>query len=228
MEFLLDTANIAEIKKYKEIIPLTGVTTNPSILKKEGKTDFFDHLLKIKNILGTKRLLHVQVVATTTEGIVQDAHKILDVLGKETYVKIPINQAGLTAIKILKGENVKITATSIYTAIQGYLAIAAGADYLAPYYNRMMNNNIDANKIIAAFNKVIIREDKPTKILAASFHTVGQIVEAIDSGSQAITVNPSLIKEGLESHIINDAIADFTQDWESVYGQTTISTLTNE
>lgn len=225
MEFLLDTANITEIKKYKDIIPLSGVTTNPSILKKEGKTDFFDRLLKIKNILGPSRSLHVQVVATETEEIVADAHKILNILGKETYIKIPVNEAGLAATKILKSENVKITATSIYTELQGYLAIAAGADYLAPYYNRMMSSNIDANKVINGFNSLIIRENLQTKILAASFHTVSQITAAIESGSHAVTIAPSLIEEGLELHIINDAILDFTTDWESIYGKTRIYNL---
>lgn len=225
MEFLLDTANIADIKKYKEIIPLAGVTTNPSILKKEGKDDFFARLTEIKNILGEKCSLHVQVVATTTDGIVADAHAVLNALGKEVYIKIPVNQAGLSAIKILKKENVKITATAIYTEIQGFLAIAAGADYLAPYYNRMTNNNIDANKVIRNFNNLIVRDNKPTKILAASFHTINQITQAIESGSQAVTVAPAQIEEGLESHIIEDAIADFTSDWESIYGKTSISTL---
>ncbi|KJY63001.1 Fructose-6-phosphate aldolase [Lactobacillus helsingborgensis] len=152
MEFLLDTANIDDIKKYQEIIPLSGVTTNPSIIKKEGKADFFDRLAQIKQLIGNKRSLHVQVVATTTEGIVADAHAVLAKLEKDVYIKIPVNQAGLAAIKILKKENVRITATSIYTELQGFLAIAAGADYLAPYYNRMENNNIDANKVISDLN----------------------------------------------------------------------------
>lgn len=225
MEFLLDTANIAAIKKYKDIIPLAGVTTNPSILKKEGKVDFFDRLTKIKTVLGKNRSLHVQVVATSTEGIVADAHAVLKALGKDVYIKIPVNQAGLAAIKILKKEDVKITATAIYTEIQGYLAIAAGTDYLAPYYNRMTNNNIDANKVIRNFNNLITIDNKPTKILAASFHTVNQITQAIESGAHAVTVAPAQIEEGLESHLIKDAITDFTSDWESIYGKTSISTL---
>lgn len=225
MEFLLDTANIDDIKKYQEIIPLSGVTTNPSIIKKEGKADFFDRLAQIKQLIGDKRSLHVQVVATTTEGIVADAHAVLAKLGKDVYIKIPVNQAGLAAIKILKKENVRITATSIYTELQGFLAIAAGADYLAPYYNRMENNNVDANKVISDLNQVINHEQRNTKILAASFHTVSQITSAIANGAQAVTVAPSFIAEGLESHLITDAISDFTSDWESIFGKTTISTL---
>ena len=225
MEFLLDTANIDDIKKYQEIIPLSGVTTNPSIIKKEGKADFFDRLAQIKQLIGDKRSLHVQVVATTTEGIVADAHAVLAKLGKDVYIKIPVNQAGLAAIKILKKENVRITATSIYTELQGFLAIAAGADYLAPYYNRMENNNVDANKVISDLNQVINHEQRNTKILAASFHTVNQITSAIANGAQAVTVAPSFIAEGLESHLITDAISDFTSDWESIFGKTTISTL---
>ncbi|MDF7638408.1 fructose-6-phosphate aldolase [Lactobacillus sp. ESL0791] len=225
MEFLLDTADDAAIAKYKEIIPLAGVTTNPSIMKKEGKVDFFERLKKIKEIIGANRALHVQVVATTRDGIIKDAHRIIAELGKETYVKIPVTQEGLAAIRVLKKEGVRITATAIYTELQGYLAICAGADYLAPYYNRMLESNINAKEVLSYFVEAIARTGSKTQVLAASFHTVQQINEAIESGAQAVTVAPEFIEKGLENHLIMDAVSDFSSDWSQIHGAGSIVDL---
>ena len=139
MEFMLDTINLEAIRKYQKILPLAGVTSNPSIVKQAGKIDFFAQMKEIKKTIG-QASLHVQVVGQTTEEMLEDAQTIVQQLGQETFIKIPVNEAGLAAIKQLKQANYRITATAIYTEFQGYLAIAAGADYLAPYYNREFNN----------------------------------------------------------------------------------------
>lgn len=225
MEFLLDTSDLTAIKKYLGIIPLSGVTTNPSIIKKGGKVNFFAHLRKIREILGTQGTFHVQVVGTTTNQMLADAHAIRDKVGEDVYIKIPTNEAGLAAMKILKKEDFKITATAIYTTFQGYLAIEAGADYLAPYYNRMVNMNIDAAHVIAALSKQIAVSHVGTKVLAASFHTVEQVDSSIENGAQAVTMGPDILAKGLGLSMISGAVNDFTQDWKSIYGDTTIANL---
>lgn len=225
MEFLLDTSDITAIKKYVGIIPLSGVTTNPSIIKKGGKVDFFKHLKEIRKVLGSERTLHVQVVGTTASEMIADAHTIHEKIGADVYIKVPTNEAGLTAIKVLKKENFKITATAIYSTFQGYLAIAAGADYLAPYYNRMVNMNIDADEVIANLAGQIKLTGAQTKILAASFHTVQQVDHSLENGAQAVTMGPDILATGLGLSVISDAIADFTKDWKSIYGDVTIAGL---
>ena len=98
---------------------------------------------RVRAIIGEEPSIHAQVVAADVEGIIKDAHKLQDELGGNLYVKVPVSPTGLTAMKQLKEEGFQITATAIYTVFQGLLAIEAGADYLAPYYNRMENLNID-------------------------------------------------------------------------------------
>jgi TalC/MipB family fructose-6-phosphate aldolase len=218
MEFMLDTANLEAIKKFEKIIPLAGVTSNPSIIKKEGKIDFFNHMKEIKKIIGDKASLHIQVVGEDYETILKDAKTILENIHKDIYIKVPVTSEGLKAIKTLKRENVNITATAIYTKFQGYLAIEAGADYIAPYYNRMENMNISPKEVITEFSKAIERSKNHTKILAASFKNVGQVNSAFECGAQAATVGCDILNQGFSMPAIKKAVDDFTSDWESIFG----------
>ena len=145
MELLLDTVNLDTIKKYADVISLAGVTSNPSIVKKERPIDFYKHMREVRQIIGKERTLHVQVVGQTAEAMLADAHMILEELDDQVYIKVPTDMTGLAVIKQLKKEGIHVTATAIYSEFQGYLAIAAGVDYLAPYYNRMINMNIDSD-----------------------------------------------------------------------------------
>lgn len=217
MEFLLDTVNLDAITHYLDVIPLTGVTSNPSICKKEGHFPFFEHMLAVQSLLDGREL-HVQVVGQTTEAMIQDAHMLLKQLGNDVYIKVPTNDPGLAAMKQLKIEGVHVTATAIYTAFQGLLAIGLGVDYIAPYYNRMCNMNIDAASVIRQFAQAIDSASAPTKILAASFHNVAQVTTALASGAQAVTMGPDVAATGLAMPAIRSAVSDFTADWESLYG----------
>lgn len=219
MEILLDSANLKSIKRFGETLPLAGVTTNPSIIKKEGKIDFFAHLRKIRTIIGPQRSLHVQVVATDVEGILKDAEAIFAEVGEETYVKVPVTEEGLKAIKALKDQRRNVTATAIYTIFQADLAVAAGADYIAPYFNRMENLNIDAEQAVREMAGEIKRSGAQTKILAASFKNIGQVTAALRSGAQAVTAAPDVIAQGFAMPSIAQAVADFTHDWENIFGE---------
>jgi len=216
MKFMLDTVNLEEIRYYQAILPLAGVTSNPSIIKKEGKIDLYAHLAEIKKIIGAADL-HVQVVGEAKDDIEKDAHAIVDHLGKETFIKIPTNEAGLAAIKSLKEQGFRITATAIYTEFQGYLAIAAGADYLAPYYNRMENLNIAAADVIAAMVAEIKRTSSNSEVLAASFKNVNQVNQACRIGAQAVTLAPSIFSQALSMPSIKKAVTDFHNDWRTIF-----------
>lgn len=219
MEILLDTANLETIKKYEMILPLAGVTTNPSIVKKEGEIGFFKHMKEIREIIGDKSSLHVQVVAKDKAGMLEDAKKILEQLGEDVYLKIPVSPEGLKVIKSLKKEGLNVTATAIYTKFQAYLAIAAGANYIAPYFNRMENLNIDAKEAMRAMASEIYRNNSQTKIVAASFKNVGQVTTALEQGAQAVTVAPDIIEQALAMPSIAQAVDDFSEDWESIFGK---------
>lgn len=150
--------------------------------------------------------IHIQTIGRTEEEMIEDARVIIEELGKDTFIKVPVNQAGLQAIKKLKKEGYLITGTAIYTELQGYLAINNGADYIAPYYNRMQNQGIDAMKVIDSLRTEIERTQRPTKILAASFKNCEQVTTAIRSGAHAITLGKELLDQVLEMPSIDKAV----------------------
>ena len=219
MEFILDTANLTAIQTALDLYPIDGVTTNPSILAKEGPSDLWAHLKAIQQLLGPQRSLHVQTLSDTAEGIVAEAKVLRQHLGSSVYVKIPTTAQGIKAMKTLHAQGVRITATAIYSQLQAYLAINAGADYLAPYVNRMANLDIDPNDVLSAISTYITNANAPTKIVAASFKNLAQINAAIDAGVHAVTVDPNLLDLVFTSAPLDKAILDFTHDFETRYGQ---------
>jgi TalC/MipB family fructose-6-phosphate aldolase len=225
MEFLFDSANLKDIETYGESFPITGVTSNPSILKAEGKIEFFPHLRKIRKLIGTEKTLHVQVVAEDFKGIIEEAHAILENVDKKVYIKVPTTEEGLKAIRALKAENVGVTATAIFTKIQGFMAIAAGSDFIAPYYNRMENLAIDPCSIIKAYRQMIDDNGASTKILAASFKNLAQVTNALLAGSHAVTVRPALLHEAFCTGTLQKAVNDFRTDWVKIHGETSIIDL---
>ena len=102
MKYLLDTANLDAIRYYTDIFPIAGVTSNPSIVKKEGKIDFFAHMNEIRSIIGMDKTLHIQVTAQDTDGMLRDAETILNKVDDQVCVKVPVTLEGIKAIKTLK------------------------------------------------------------------------------------------------------------------------------
>ncbi|XCY69984.1 fructose-6-phosphate aldolase [Streptococcus iniae] len=222
MEYMLDTLNIEDIKKWSKILPLAGVTSNPSIAKKKVLIDFFKRIQEVREIIGDKASIHVQVIAQDYEGILKDARAIREACGDNSYVKVPVTADGLAAIKSLKADGYHITATAIYSTFQGLLAIEAGADYLAPYYNRMENLNIDPEQVIGQLAEAIDRNCSDSKILAASFKNVAQVNKAFALGAQAITAGPDVFQAGFAMPSIQKAVDDFAKDWESIHNKQSI------
>lgn len=218
MEYILDTINLEKIERSLKFLPVSGVTSNPSIVKKEGKIDVKDHFLKLKELIGPERTLHIQVTGDTVEDMLKDARWILDHIGRETYIKVPVTEAGLQVIKELKHQEVKITATAIYTISQAFLAIAYDVDYFAPYYNRMENMGMDPLELITACRNQIDDGGYQTKILAASFKNMGQVNKAFMAGAQSVTVDPDIVVNGLQMSEIQKAVDDFNWDWYGVTG----------
>ena len=222
MEFLFDTVSLKDIKQYGKCFPYTGVTSNPSIIKAEGKIDFFKHFREIRQIIGKERSLHIQVLASSCEDTIKEAQAILANVDKDVFIKIPTTAAGLEAMQILKKQGVGITATAVYSKIQGFMAINAGADFVAPYYNRMENLDIEPESVISAFAKMIDSKASSTKILAASFKNIAQTNKALIAGAHTVTVQPSLLHDVFNMAAIQKATYDFETDWKSVYGKRSI------
>ena len=225
MEILFDTANLESIRKYSQIYPFTGVTSNPSILKAEGKVDFFAHMREIRSIIGMERTLHIQTIAEDLYGILRDADAILKNVDSRVFIKIPTPEAGLQAIMKLKAQGVGVTATAIYSKIQGFMAIMAGADYIAPYRNRMENLDVNFAEAISAFRNGIEENHANCKILAASFKNIAQVNKALLAGAHTVTVPPQLLHSTFQMASVQKAIDDFRADWESVQEAKTIGDL---
>ncbi len=220
MNIMFDTANLNKIGTYSKIYPFAGVTSNPSIIKKEGKINFFSHMRAIRKIIGKDRTLHVQIVSQTCDQMIEEAYRLVDKLG-DIYIKIPVSEEGLKAIKVLKENGYHITATCIYSKIQGDMAILAGADYIAPYFNRMENIGVEPRNVIKHFANIIAKCSSDTKILAASFKNIRQVTDSFENGADYATVDPDLLHNSINAPHILKATEQFSEDWYSIFGQNT-------
>lgn len=216
MKLLIDDANIAKIKKLYDLFPIDGVTTNPSILAKSGRQPY-DVLKEIREFIGDDEL-HAQVLSRKAEDMVEEAYKMAEILGKNTFIKVPSIPEGFKAMKILSSKGFKITATAIYTPMQAYLAAKSGADYAAPYVNRIDNlgaNGIETTKLI---QNIFENNGFKTQILAASFKNSNQVQELCAYGVGAATVAPDVIENLVKNACVTAAVEDFITDFEGLCG----------
>ncbi len=219
MKFLVDNADIQKIKKVYRVFPMDGVSTNPTILAASGRQPF-DVLKEIREFIGADADLHVQVVGLTADAMLEDAARIRQELGANTYVKIPVNEEGLVAIKELrKDASAKITATAIYTPMQAFLAAKAGANFAAPYVNRI--DNLGANGIETAkrIHDIFRQNNLNAEILAASFKNSQQVLELCEYGVGAATIAPDVIHGLIKNDSVTMAIQTFTKDFEKLVGE---------
>lgn len=223
MDFLLDTADISAIRKYNDIYNIAGVTTNPVILSRAGG-EFLPTLYKIREIIKDKQL-HVQVTASTPEEMVKEAEAIVKNLGRDVYIKVPVNEMGIKTIKTLKESGYRVTATVIYTLGQAVLASSVGADYVAPYFNHICDHVGDAGEIIGEMSGIFKSHKRDTKILAASFRNTNQIIRAISSGAEAVTLSPEMLSSILNIPSVDATISKFSKAWFDMYGEKKIYEL---
>ena len=221
MEFIIDTVDLQEIKEAVEYMPIVGVTSNPSIVKITSPKNFFDHMKEIRKIIGKERSLHIQVISKDCDQMVAEAKRILKEIDEEVYIKIPVSYEGIKAIKILKEKGINVTATAVYDLMQAYMALAAGADYIAPYVNRIGNLGADPFELINELSNRIVMDGYNTKIIAASFKGVQQIRDSFNNGAEAITAPVSVLKQIFANPNIEKAVDDFNQDWYAIYGKGT-------
>lgn len=217
MKFLIDDANLERIKALYHYYPIDGVTTNPSILAKYGKPPY-EALLAIREFIGNKAELHAQVVSTTAEDMVEEGRRIERILGNNTYIKIPTVPEGLRAMQILRGEGYHVTATAIYTPMQAYLAAKAGAEYAAPYVNRIDNLGGDGVTSAKKMHDIYVRNNMPTKILAAGFKNSQQVQELCEYGVSCLTIASDVIENLIKNANVTMAVEDFVKDFESLCG----------
>ncbi len=218
MQYIIDSADTKAIRRCVEFYPVAGVTTNPTIISKENSSDFKGLISEIRSIIGPDRMLHIQTTSDVAEDIVAEAEELKKIAGGDFYIKIPVSAEGLKAMQILKGKGIKITATAIFTQQQAMLAALAGADYVAPYINRLDNIVSDGVHVVEEIVELFKKHGITTKVLAASFKNVEQVHKVAMVGCPAVTINPDLFDQLIYHPLTLYAVDAFTADWEMVYG----------
>lgn len=217
MIYMADTANINELKELFYYFPLEGVTTNPTILKSEGKP-LSIIIPELMDLVGDK-MLHIQMISTNHKDIVSEAgfYKEHFNLGDNYYVKVPVTAEGYKAIQILKGEGFNVTATAIFTQQQALVAAKAGADFVAPYVNRLDNISSHGIEVVGHIVENIKNYNLDTKVLAASFKTVDQVHRVSVCGCHSATISYEIL-ERLRSHPMTDmSVKSFEDDAKGIY-----------
>jgi fructose-6-phosphate aldolase 2 len=217
----LDSANIEEIKKAVDLYPICGITTNPTIITKENR-DFLSILKDIRDVIGNDRMLHVQVLGVKAEDMVREAHFIRENIEGNLYIKIPVISQGIKAIKILKAEGFNITATAIITSNQALMAAVAGADFAAPYVNRIDNLCGNGVQVVGDILQEFKQFELKTKVLAASFKNVQQISDVSKLGAQSATLPAELMDKVIEHPMTDISVEQFKQDWFRTYNKYSI------
>ena len=218
MLYLLDTADLSAIKKAYDLYPMDGVTTNPTIISKE-KTNFIKHLKAIRSIIGEESMLHVQVLGETAEVMIEEAKYLQEKIGGNLYIKVPVTPQGIKTMKVLSKDGFKITATAIFTAQQALMAAKAGADFVAPYVNRIDNISGNGVAVVEEIVHLFNTFDLDSKVLAASFKNVQQVHESLLNGAHSVTINMENFEMLLEHPLTDWSVDQFIKDWEGVYGE---------
>ncbi|MBK7631618.1 MAG: fructose-6-phosphate aldolase [Ignavibacteriales bacterium] len=210
MKFFIDTANINEIKEAATLGILDGVTTNPSLVSKEGK-DFRKLLDEILAIVDGP--VSAEVISTDYEGILKEAYDLAKI-HKNIVVKVPLIKEGLKAVRTLTSENIKTNVTLCFSASQALLAAKAGATYISPFVGRLDDISTNGMDLIAQIVQIYKNYDYKTEVLVASIRHPLHLVEAALMGADVCTM-PFPVIDKLFNHPLTDlGLEKFLSDWK--------------
>ncbi|MBJ9242699.1 fructose-6-phosphate aldolase [Citrobacter koseri] len=220
MELYLDTSDVEAVKSLARIFPLAGVTTNPSIVA-AGKKPLEVLLPELHDAMGGQGRLFAQVMASTAQGMVSDARKLRAII-PDIVVKVPVTAEGLAAIKLLKAEGIPTLGTAVYGAAQGLLSALAGADYVAPYVNRVDAQGGNGIQTVNDLQQLLKMHAPHAKVLAASFKTPRQALDCLLAGCESITLPLDVTQQLISYPAVDAAVAKFEQDWQGAFGRTSL------
>ncbi len=212
MRFFVDTANVDEIRKANDMGIICGVTTNPSLIAKEGR-DFHQVIQEIASIVDGPISGEVKATTEDAEGMVKEGREIA-AIHPNMVVKIPMTAEGLKAVKILSAEGVKTNVTLIFTAAQALLAARAGANYVSPFLGRLDDISTRGVDLISEIAQIFEVAGIDTEIIAASVRNPIHVTDCALAGADIATV-PYKVIEQMTHHPLTDAgIKKFKEDWE--------------
>lgn len=212
MKLFIDTANVDDIRAANDLGVICGVTTNPSLIAREGR-DFKEVVTEITKIVDGP--ISAEVVSMQADGMVKEARELVKI-HKNIVIKIPMCAEGLKAIKILHADGIKTNCTLIFSAAQALLAARAGASYVSPFLGRIDDIAWDGTDLISDIVDIFSVHGIETEIIAASIRSPLHVVNAAKLGADIATVPYKVIKQMIEHPLTAIGIERFLKDWEKV------------
>ena len=217
MKFFIDTANVDEIRKANDMGVICGVTTNPSLIAKEGK-DYVETLKEIASIVDGPISGEVKATTTDAEGMIAEGREIAKI-HPNMVVKIPMTIEGLKATKVLASEGIKVNVTLIFSANQALLAARAGAAYVSPFLGRLDDISQPGIDLIDTVAEIFALHDIETEIIAASVRHTMHVTECALAGADIATVPYKVIEQMTHHPLTDQGIEKFRKDYEAVFGK---------
>jgi transaldolase len=213
VKIFIDTANLNEIRKAKALGLVDGVTTNPTLIAKEGEET--ESLIR-KIAKEVKGPVNVEAIGMTSGEIVKEA-RVMAVWGDEIVIKIPINQEGLKAVRILATEGIQTNVTLLFSASQAILAAKAGATYICPFIGRLDDISFNGLELIQQIREIYDNYDEiETRIIVASVRNPIHVIEAARIGAEIVTIPPAIIEQMAKHPLTDKGIAQFLEDAKKI------------
>lgn len=212
MKLFIDTANIEEIKEINDWGVICGVTTNPSLIAKEGR-DFKEVIKEITTILDGP--ISAEVISLEKEGMIEEARELAEI-HPNIIIKIPMTSEGLRAVKVLNEEGIKTNVTLVFSSSQALLAARAGATYVSPFIGRMDDIGNEGIDIIEDIVEIYNIHKIDTEIIAASIRHPMHVLDAAKQGSHIATIPYNVFLQMVEHPMTDIGLENFLKDWEEV------------
>lgn len=212
MKIFLDTANLASIKTYNQMGLLDGITTNPSLLAKEGG-DPHKTMQEIVNIV--KGDVSLEVVGTEYDAMIQEAQRLRK-FGSNVVVKLPMTAEGLRACKTLSAQGTPINVTLVFSPNQAILAAKSGAKYVSPFIGRLDDVGQDGISLVAEIKQIFSNYKFKTQVLVASVRHPMHVVQAAKIGADVVTLPPDVLGKMLKHPLTDIGLKNFLADWEKL------------
>ncbi|MBU5443337.1 fructose-6-phosphate aldolase [Paenibacillus sp. MSJ-34] len=212
MKFFLDTGNIDEIKRIHKLGLVDGVTTNPSLIAKEGRV-FKEVIQEITSLV--KGPVSAEVISLDADGMIAEAREIAT-WADNVVIKLPLTEAGLEATYRLSQEGIKTNVTLIFNVAQGLMAAKAGATFISPFIGRLDDIGTDGMELIRGLNEVIRNYGYDSEIIVASVRSLKHVEDAAIAGAHIATIPGSLLPSLWKHPLTDIGIERFLKDWETV------------
>ena len=217
MKFFLDTANVEDIKNANDMGVICGVTTNPSLIAKEGR-DFNEVIAEIASIVDGPISGEVKATTTDAEGMITEGREIAKI-HKNMVVKIPMTAEGLKATKVLSAEGIKVNVTLIFTAAQAFLAARAGAADVSPFLGRLDDISTPGVELIETIAEIFEVQGIETEIISASVRNPIHVIDCARAGADIATVPFGVIMQMTKHPLTDQGIEKFQADYKAVFGE---------